>query len=185
MDLAAFIDWITSGGRCRAKPGADQSSGLQGRDDEPARGAPRVDQLLGREAGPSTQVGEVALHRARSDAYELGGVLDRPAGGDVGSKDVHLALRRRPREGAAQVPVSHANRLAAAIHSSRPSIGHSQRQSALVCRRCQASRDEVAACHHDLLVDGMYKVRLGLRDVRLRAEGRAIEIWARPSSCNI
>jgi hypothetical protein len=31
----------------------------------------------------------------------------------------------------------------------------------------------------------MYKVRLGLRDVRLRAEGRAIEIWARPSSCNI
>ena len=113
MDLAAFIDWITSGGRCRAKPGADQSSGLQGRDDEPARGAPRVDQLLGREARPRPQVGEVTLHGARTDAHELGGVLDTPASGNVGSQDVHLALRRWPRQCAAQVSVPHALRAVA------------------------------------------------------------------------
>ena len=40
-----------------------------------------------------TQVGEVALHRARPDAHELGGVTDGSADGDVGGEDVHLAPR--------------------------------------------------------------------------------------------
>jgi hypothetical protein len=50
------------------------------------------------------------LDGARPDAHEFGGVLDRPAGGDVGGKHVHLALGRRPGKGAAQVPVPHALR---------------------------------------------------------------------------
>ena len=63
------------------------------------------------------------FHGARADAYELSRVLDGSTRGDEGCEHVHLALGRRPGKGAAQVPVSHANRLAAAIHLSRPSIG--------------------------------------------------------------
>ena len=70
----------------------------------------------------SPEVREVAFHRAWSNADELGGVLDGPAGSDEGGKHVHLTLRRGPREGAPQVPVLHTRCLAAANHSSRPSI---------------------------------------------------------------
>ena len=54
--------------------------------------------------------------------HEFGRVVDRPAGGDVGGKHVHLAPRRLRRKHPALVPVPHASRLAAASHSSRPSI---------------------------------------------------------------
>jgi hypothetical protein len=100
--------------------------GLQARHDEASASPSGVDQLLGREARSRPQVGEVTLHGARPNAHELGRVLDRPAGGDVGGEDVHLALRRLRREGAAQVPFPHAKSLAtAASHSSRPSMGMS------------------------------------------------------------
>jgi hypothetical protein len=79
--------------------------------------------LLGRETRPRTQIGEMALGGTRPDPHQFGRNWDRPTSFNERGKDVHLALRRWPREGAAQVPVSHANRLAAAIHSSRPSIG--------------------------------------------------------------
>jgi hypothetical protein len=98
---------------------------LKARDNEPTRRPSGVDQLLGGETRSRSQVGEVALHRARSDSHEVSGVLDRSAGGDKGREHVHLALRRPRREDAAQVSVRHASRLAAASHSSRPSIGMS------------------------------------------------------------
>jgi len=63
------------------------------------------------------------LRGARLNAHQLGCVWDGPADRNVGRKDVHLALCRLGREGAAPVPVLHAHRSAAAIHSSRPSIG--------------------------------------------------------------
>ena len=78
--------------------------------DQPPLGPSSIDQLLGGKTRPRTEVGEVALHRARPDAHELGGGLDGPAGFDVGGEDVHLALSRPRREGAAQVSVSHALR---------------------------------------------------------------------------
>jgi hypothetical protein len=83
------------------------SVGLQTRDIEPATSAPGVDQLLGRQARPRAQVGEVTLHGAGSDAHALGCSLDRPARGDIGGEDVHLALclRRTRREFAAHVAV--------------------------------------------------------------------------------
>jgi len=66
----------------------------------------------------------VTLHGARTDAHELGCVLDGSASGDEGCEHIHLALGRRSRELAAQVPVLHAKRFAAAAsHSSRPSMG--------------------------------------------------------------
>jgi len=65
----------------------------------------------------------VAFHRAWPNADELGGILNGPTSSDEGCQHVHLALGRGPGEGAAHVPVSHASRLAAASHSSRPSIG--------------------------------------------------------------
>ena len=49
--------------------------------------------------------------------------MDGSASSDVGGEHVHLALGRLERELAAKVPVPHASRLAAASHSSRPSIG--------------------------------------------------------------
>ena len=75
--------------------------------DEPTSGPSGVDQLLGGEARPRTQVGEVALRGTRPNAHELGGVLDGSASSDVGGEHVHLALRRLRRERASQVPVSH------------------------------------------------------------------------------
>jgi hypothetical protein len=53
----------------------------------------------------------------------VGRVCDGSAGGNESGENVNLAPRR-PRQGdATQVPVSHANRSTAAIHSARPSIG--------------------------------------------------------------
>jgi len=89
------------------------SARLQARHDEPSLGASAVDQLLGRKPRPRTEVGEVTLHGARPDAHELGRLLDRPAGGDVGGEDIRLARRRTRQRCAAQVPVSHALRAVA------------------------------------------------------------------------
>jgi hypothetical protein len=50
----------------------------------------------------------MTLHGARPNAHELGRVRHGSAGGNEGSKDVHLALGRLQRECAAQVSVSHA-----------------------------------------------------------------------------
>jgi hypothetical protein len=65
----------------------------------------------------------MAFHGARPNADELGGLLNGSTRRDERCEDVHLALRGRPGKGAAEVSVSHASRLAAASHSSRPSIG--------------------------------------------------------------
>ena len=82
-------------------------AGLQTRHDQPALRPPPVDQLLGREARPRTQVREVPLRRARPDADELRCIRHRPASGNERGQDVDLAGRRRPRERPTQVPVSH------------------------------------------------------------------------------
>ena len=75
-------------------------------------------------ASPKSVRFKVTFDRARSNADEVSRVRDRPASGNVGGEDVLLARRRWPRERAAQVPVPHAKCLAAAaIHSSRPSMG--------------------------------------------------------------
>ncbi len=81
------------------------------------------DRIFGGEARLRPQVGQVALRSARPDAHQLGRTWHRAARRDVGGQDVALAPGRWPRECAAQVPVSHASRSAAAIHSSRPSMG--------------------------------------------------------------
>ena len=65
----------------------------------------------------------MTLYGAGANADEAGSLRDGSAGGHVRRQHVHLALRRLGRERAAQVPVPHASRLAAASHSSRPSIG--------------------------------------------------------------
>jgi len=98
---------------------------LQGRHHKPPRGPSSVDERLGGKPRPRTQVGEVTLRGARSDAQELGRVLDGSTSGDEGCQHVHLALGRRPHECAAQTLVSHASRLpAAAIHSLRLPTAH-------------------------------------------------------------
>ena len=84
--------------------------GLQTRDRKPPGSSSGVDQLRGGETRTRTQIGEMTFHGAGSNTHELGGVRDGSASGDVGSEDVHLARSRWPRERAAQVPVSHANR---------------------------------------------------------------------------
>jgi len=65
----------------------------------------------------------MTLDGARPDAHEVGRVLDGPACGDVGRENVNLTVSPRLWEGAPEVTVSHAKRLTAAIHSSRPSMG--------------------------------------------------------------
>jgi hypothetical protein len=62
---------------------------------------------------------------ARADTHKPGRVRNGSASLDEGCEDIHLALRRPSRESAAQVPGLHASRLAAASHSSRPSMGMS------------------------------------------------------------
>jgi hypothetical protein len=57
--------------------GAHLSVRLQARDVEPSSSPPGVDELLGRETRPRTQVREVTFHRARPDTDELGGILNR------------------------------------------------------------------------------------------------------------
>ena len=69
------------------------SLGLQARDDEPIGCPSGVDQLLGGQTGPRTQVDEVSLHGSRLNAQEHGCIRDGTTGGDVGGDDVHLARR--------------------------------------------------------------------------------------------
>ena len=64
---------------------------LQARDDEPSLRTSAVDQLLGREAGPCPQVGEVAFGGARADADARHVVGNRSAGHDEGGEHVQLA----------------------------------------------------------------------------------------------
>jgi hypothetical protein len=98
--------------------------GFEARDPQAPFGSSGVDQLLGSEARPRTQVGEMTLHGARSDAHKVGSVRDRPPSRNVGSKDVNLAHGRSPDGRTAQLPIPHADcPSAAATHSSRPSIG--------------------------------------------------------------
>jgi hypothetical protein len=52
----------------------------------------------------------MTLDGARPDAHDLGRVLNGSACGDERCQHVHLALRRGPGKGAAQVPVPHALR---------------------------------------------------------------------------
>lgn len=52
------------------------SGGFQARDVEPSSSAPGVDELLGRETRPSTQVSEVTFQRAGPNLHEFGGVRD-------------------------------------------------------------------------------------------------------------
>jgi hypothetical protein len=98
------------------------SARLQARHDQGSIRSPGVDQLLRGESGPRTQVGQVTFHGARPDAHESRRARDS-ASFDECSENFHLAPGRSPRECAAQVPVVHANRSTAAIHSSRPSMG--------------------------------------------------------------
>ena len=67
---------------------------LKARDDESPGSSSGVDQLLGGQARPRSQVGQVALDGARSDADEFRRVRDRSASGNVGGEDVLLALSR-------------------------------------------------------------------------------------------
>jgi hypothetical protein len=53
-----------------------------------------VDKLPGGKSGTRTQIGEVTLDGAGSDARELGGFGDRSAGGDGCRERTHLAVRR-------------------------------------------------------------------------------------------
>ena len=97
--------------------------GLELLNDEPPFGAPAIDQLLGGETRAGAEIREVSLRRTRPDSDARRCVGDRPASRDERGKDVDLAWRCRLWKGAAQVHAPHASRLAAASHSSRPSIG--------------------------------------------------------------
>jgi hypothetical protein len=57
-------------------------SGFEARHDEPSRCAARLDQLLCRQPRTGTQVSEVALHGARANPDEVGGVLNGSTGDD-------------------------------------------------------------------------------------------------------
>ncbi len=56
------------------------SLGLEARHDKPTGGSSGVDQLLGRETGPRTEVGEVPFHSTWPDAHDLGRVSDGSTG---------------------------------------------------------------------------------------------------------
>jgi hypothetical protein len=79
--------------------------------------------LFGSEAGPSAKVGEVAFRGAWTDANACRRVGHGSADLDKSRKNVDLARRPSCRSLAAQMRFAHAGRLAAASHSSRPSIG--------------------------------------------------------------
>jgi hypothetical protein len=98
-------------------------SGLKGVDDQPARSATDVDQLLGGQPGPRTQIGEVAFRGARPDARASSGMRYGSAGFNVGREHLQLASCRVLGEFAPKAVVAHAPSPAAASHSSRPSIG--------------------------------------------------------------
>jgi len=89
-------------------PGERADRRVELRYHEPPLRTPTVDQLLGAEARPGAQVGEVTFRRARPYSCEGGRLRDGSPRGDLGGEDVHLAGGRRPREPAPQVPVPHA-----------------------------------------------------------------------------
>jgi hypothetical protein len=68
--------------------------GLETRDNEPTLGPSTVDQLLGREAYPRTQVGQVSFHRTRPNAHEVGCVSDGSACLNEGGEDLDLSSSR-------------------------------------------------------------------------------------------
>jgi len=78
----------------RGAPSLIRSARLQTRDDEPSSGPARVDQLIGGQASPRTQVGEVAFSGARPNADEGGSLRDKPGRGDVGGEDGQLTRGR-------------------------------------------------------------------------------------------
>ena len=112
-------------GHAQIRPagGRRRSPGLEARNHQPPLRPTAIDQLLGGKPRSRAKVGKVPLHRARTDAYELGGVANGSTSGNERRKRLDLTLCRLRRECAAQVPVPHASRLAVASHSSRPSIG--------------------------------------------------------------
>lgn len=65
----------------------------------------------------------MALHRAWLNAHQLGGGCHGAASGNERGQGIDLARRGPVRWLAAKLSVPHASRLAAASHSSRPSIG--------------------------------------------------------------
>ncbi|MEO6349454.1 MAG: hypothetical protein ABIP53_02285, partial [Candidatus Limnocylindrales bacterium] len=76
------------------------SVGFRTGDDKPPRRTSAVNQLLGAEARPSPQVGEVTLHGARTDAHELGRAGTRPScqaptGGEPLDRVARLAAIRQ------------------------------------------------------------------------------------------
>jgi hypothetical protein len=96
---------------------------FKGVDEQLGCGAADVAQLLGGEAGASAQIGEVPLRRTGPDANTHRGIRCGSARRDEGCEDIDLAGSSRPWEFAAKALVVHASRLAAASHSSRPSLG--------------------------------------------------------------
>ncbi len=90
------------------RPGVSRrSGGLHTRHHQPPLRPPTVDQLLGGQSRPRTQVCEVPLRRARPDTDARRGLGNRAARRDEGGEDVDLTSGRRPREQAAQVAASH------------------------------------------------------------------------------
>jgi hypothetical protein len=125
--------------RCLALSAAHREGqvGLQAGNEKPPLRSTPVDQLLGCQARPGTEVCQVTLHGAWPDPPEFGRSLNRPAARDEGREDLDLARRSAPRQLAPHVPILHARRLAAASHSSRPSIG---RVSAAIVRPTPVGR---------------------------------------------
>lgn len=70
--------------------GRFRSLGFQTRDHQPTFSSSGVDELLSGETRFRTQVGEVTLDGAWTDANELGGVVDGSTSGNVGGKGPHL-----------------------------------------------------------------------------------------------
>ena len=66
--------------------------GLETRNEEPATSPTHVDQLLGGQAEPRSQVSEMALHRVRSNAQHCGRTRNGASSRDIGGQ--RLALPR-------------------------------------------------------------------------------------------
>ena len=103
----------------------------------------RCRSAAGREPGSGAKVGEVAFGCARADADARRGVRHGSARRDEGGEDVDLTGSSTPWQRSAEVAVPHACRLAAAIHSSRPSMGIGRllsRAQHLSCALCSLVR---------------------------------------------
>ena len=97
--------------------------GLKASDDQPSSSASSIDELPSCESRSRSHVGKMTFYCARPNAGEGSRFYNGPAAGDERGENVHLAIRWLSWESAAEVSVPHACRLAAASHSSRPSIG--------------------------------------------------------------